>query len=367
MTRLVVPSVLTDGRDEIRVQRAWPRSGDPELVTLRVEGRDELGHVRAGEAVLGRDGSVASVRLVAHGLDPRLPGLAHAGGRVVGHRLGRRAVSQCEHRFTKVVRPSAAASTLSRNAMGSQLAARAGFLAPEVAAGPEGTMHLSVLPGRSLEEAAMFEPQEWLSAWDAWGAAWPDFTASPVVQLPQHSPQREADVLMKWVRGAAEHGVLEAPTVAVDAAREVASHLFDGAAQPLVASHRDLHDQQIFFDATSGGVALLDLDTLAAAEPALDLGNLAAHVEWRVAQGDWSTQQGVVALTRIVEVAEYMNVDLIRLHLAVRAAALRLGAVNCYRPALQRLAGAWTTRWALGEPSLALDLIGPSNKKENIS
>ena len=56
-------------------------------------------------------------------------------------------------------------------------------------------------------------------------------------------------------------------------------HLVDGAAQLLVVSLRDLHDQQVFFDATSGCVAFLDLDTLAAAESAPDLGNLAGHVE----------------------------------------------------------------------------------------
>ena len=42
--------------------------------------------------------------------------------------------------------------------------------------------------------------------------------------------------------------------------------------------HRDLHDGQILL-APDGTIGLLDADTLARGEPALDLGNLVAHLE----------------------------------------------------------------------------------------
>jgi aminoglycoside phosphotransferase (APT) family kinase protein len=55
----------------------------------------------------------------------------------------------------------------------------------------------------------------------------------------------------------------------------------DSAATCLL--HRDLHDGQMIFSSAHDGI--LDLDLMAVGDPALDLGNLLAHLELRSEQG----------------------------------------------------------------------------------
>lgn len=57
----------------------------------------------------------------------------------------------------------------------------------------------------------------------------------------------------------------------------------EDARQPLVLTHRDLHDGQ--FLTGDGSTTLLDFDLLCAAEPALDVANLTAHLRLRALQG----------------------------------------------------------------------------------
>jgi hypothetical protein len=56
------------------------------------------------------------------------------------------------------------------------------------------------------------------------------------------------------------------------------------AGAPAAPLHRDLHDGQVLI-AADGGIGVLDFDTLAAGDPALDLANLLVHFELRSAQG----------------------------------------------------------------------------------
>jgi len=51
---------------------------------------------------------------------------------------------------------------------------------------------------------------------------------------------------------------------------------------PIATCHRDFHDKQILYDGDRS--VLLDCDTLAMADPALDLGNFIAHLQWRTHQ-----------------------------------------------------------------------------------
>jgi aminoglycoside phosphotransferase (APT) family kinase protein len=50
-----------------------------------------------------------------------------------------------------------------------------------------------------------------------------------------------------------------------------------------VPIHRDLHDKQVLVE-PGGGIGVLDFDTLALGDPALDLGNLLAHLDLRALQ-----------------------------------------------------------------------------------
>jgi Ser/Thr protein kinase RdoA (MazF antagonist) len=99
-----------------------------------------------------------------------------------------------------------------------------------------------------------------------------------------HGPDAEARVLWMWMRRLPRYAPsLARPTS--KAAAVVADALRPEQPVPLAPAHRDLHDKQIFLD---GGpsVGLLDFDTLAAAEPALDLANLLVHLELRALQGN---------------------------------------------------------------------------------
>ncbi len=65
--------------------------------------------------------------------------------------------------------------------------------------------------------------------------------------------------------------------------------------------HRDLHDKQVVVGAHIG---LLDLDTLAVGERALDLANALAHLELRVDQGLMTAAAAGVARRAFLEGAD---------------------------------------------------------------
>lgn len=66
--------------------------------------------------------------------------------------------------------------------------------------------------------------------------------------------------------------------------------VIDGDPATSAVLHRDLHDGQVLVDGDRAG--LLDLDTLAVGDPALDLGNLLAHLDLPVAQNRCSRAAG---------------------------------------------------------------------------
>ena len=70
--------------------------------------------------------------------------------------------------------------------------------------------------------------------------------------------------------------------------------LFEETARTKVATHRDLHDDQLLN--CGDRVGLLDLDLFCASHPLLDLANLAAHIDWRALQGrKGATTRGAVS------------------------------------------------------------------------
>jgi aminoglycoside phosphotransferase (APT) family kinase protein len=109
----------------------------------------------------------------------------------------------------------------------------------------------------------------------------------------------------------------------------VAAPLRAMPARPPVPCHRDLHDKQVIAH-PAGAVGLLDLDTLCVADPALDLGNLLAHLHLRALQGHCApgtAARCADALLGAMSLPIGPAVD------AYRAAALlRLAAVYTFRP-----------------------------------
>ena len=103
---------------------------------------------------------------------------------------------------------------------------------------------------------------------------------------------------------------------------------------PPVLAHRDLHDGQVLLTAGSAAdlaaatPGLLDLDTAALADPALDAGNLLAHLDLAAAAG-----HADAARAAAVGVVEHVALDPARIQVLRRAAAVRLCAVHAYRPA----------------------------------
>ncbi|MGH2949349.1 MAG: phosphotransferase family protein, partial [Solirubrobacteraceae bacterium] len=107
------------------------------------------------------------------------------------------------------------------------------------------------------------------------------------------------------------------------------------AAEP-APLHRDLHDKQVLVD-PHGGVGLLDFDTLATGDPALDVGNLLAHLDLRALQGRCTPDDAGRAAAAFL--AGYEAGADLEERAAVFAAAtrVRLACVYALRPAWRHL------------------------------
>ncbi len=322
-----------DGRP-LRVRRAWP--ADSSRVVLELE--DEQGRVRAGEATPG-PARPWTVRVLAHGEDPRLPGLAAAaaaGGRVVVHRHRRRAVVGTPDRFVKFLARGRAPRVAERSDRLHGLGTAAGFAVPAVLARAEDRVEFSVLPGRSLHElGAAGQADAYRAAWEEWARCWPALaTAVPGTELPEHAAEDEARTLARWAGHLeAFPGLLEAPPgTAAALALRIGQELsaLPAARRTRVVLHRDLHDKQLLFDGARLG--LLDFDTAALGEPELDLANLSVHLELRVEQGLLDPALRAAGQEAVTVVSRALGADPARLALHAEAARLRLACVYAFRP-----------------------------------
>lgn len=97
----------------------------------------------------------------------------------------------------------------------------------------------------------------------------------PLADLPSHDAGAEIKILCDWYR--------RTRSVFPDLAAKIHAPLDRleadlAALDPVipVPTHRDLHEKQILLSGNTAGI--LDFDTLALADPALDIGNLQAHL-----------------------------------------------------------------------------------------
>ncbi|MCJ1696058.1 hypothetical protein MT349_09695 [Rathayibacter caricis] len=330
-----VPSAVIEDGVTWTVSRAWPAPDGADL-EASAEGSAD---VRGGHWSADR-----GVELLPAGTDRRLPALAHARreGAVVVHRPRRRAVIRAAdgRSFLKVLRPHAAPAVVAAHASAEAFAA--GFDLPRVLHrddDPEGLVRFSALPGRTVLEVGADPrtvPEQWRAVWERWAEGW-SLLPEAGSDLPVHGPEAEAAVVATWAAHAATLLPPERRADVLAAADRAAGSLLAGSAEPLVLAHRDLHDKQLLAS-DDGRLALLDLDTAARAEAALDLGNLRAHLRLRTAQGLLSAASAAAATAIVDRAAERAGAPPHRLEAYESAARLRLACLYLFRPAWRSLA-----------------------------
>jgi hypothetical protein len=286
--------------------------------------------------------------------DPRLPGLAAAGraGDLLVHRFRKRAVVRAPDAYLKVLPVGRADGVAAAHVTAARLAEAAEIDIPRVLSVQEGTLSLSIVPGTSLYDLGRSRSDESHAeterSWSSWAERWPRFaaplTAHDVV-LPLHRAEDEIRTLSLWVARCEAFDVLPVGAATLRAAAgQVVERLSAGTPQAPVVAHRDLHDKQVLVPAgtgPAGGIGLIDCDTLALAEPALDLANLLVHLEFRQAQGLLDPSARAAGERAIRAVALELRVPADRLAAYARSTRLRLACVYAFRPRWRELAGEW--------------------------
>ncbi|SFV20159.1 phosphotransferase [Micrococcus terreus] len=319
-----------------RVERVWPGKTDEPDAPLSVE-------VRADGALRAGLWTPRGLELFPAGRDRRLPALeplVQQGAEVVSHRPRRRAVVRHQVslgavRYTKIVRAGRAEAIL--DGISRAAAFERGFRTPAVLGSTEATVTFAELDGRSLHRPDLFSGADWERAWsevmDALEAA-----RLPVSGcgsgIPEHGPAEEAGVLRDWTdRAAPWVRDLAAFREAMEQTYAGLEDVGQGDSNALVPTHRDLHDKQLVWSAEhSPGPGLLDVDTACLGHPALDLGNLRAHAQWRRRQGVWSAERAETVIRAVDGLAARTGVEEAVLGLFERAALLRIRCVYAFRP-----------------------------------
>jgi aminoglycoside phosphotransferase len=344
------------GRDPahpLRLRRAWPRSagrltleyicGDAVVAGHWSRDREAARSMAAGggERMTLVEVGGELVVLQATGTDGRLGGLAAAvglpGARLVAHRAERRATVSVPGAFLKIVPPGRVAGVAEAHR------AVRGLGVPAVLAEDEqaGVLTLGAVAGRSLHDRLTRPGAD--AAVRLSALAIRRLHAQPLpaaVAARVHGPRQEAEVLSGWLERLSWHEPRVHAAVR-ERARRVLGEL---AALPEVAPaliHRDLHDKQILI-AGGGAVALIDLDTLSAGDPAIDLANLTAHFDLRARQSGAGAATAAALRASLLAAYGAPRAWTRRLEIYERAALLRLACVYAFRP-----------RWAAVAASLA--------------
>ena len=338
-----VPVTVPDTNGtELTVRRAWPDlTAGHYILEMAAPGRAGVraAHLRAGQ-----------VELLPRGRDPRLHALAQVArkGEVVVHRAHMRAVVRTGDRYSKIFRAGRSADSMARHAGTVKFLESGDFLAPEIVSFTPGCLTLTGLPGRSLFDLgndpavsdAWFE-----AAWQKWSEAWvrQQFLARSAAHRPalEALPTRSAAVELEnmqrlvhlWLLHAHRVPEAEAQRSALClATAQIAAQLLGTAPDPLVWSHGDLHDKQIFAAGPDAPLALLDFDEAARAEAAADLANLAVHLQLRLRQGRLTAVRYRAALHHVLAAAEELRVTPARFEAYACATRLRLGCLYSFRP-----------------------------------
>lgn len=276
------------------------------------------------------------------GADRRLIGLAslvaQPQAHLLVHRPERRAVvhlhgpeGEC---FAKVVPPrrvAALATTLHQIAA----LAEGQFATPQVLSNDlkKGILWLSPLAGTSLYD--LLGTDEFLAAAALTGQTLRRLhQLAPPAQVTVHSAAEEVQVLERWLGIVALLDPHYAEQIRVQCVPVYQA--LQAAEGPAVLLHRDFFDKQVFIS-SAGEVGLLDFDTLATGEAALDLANTIIHFELRARQQQISWQQAQAASQRLLDA--YAPAPSIRQRILAYANAtrLRLTCVYACRPGAEEI------------------------------
>jgi aminoglycoside phosphotransferase len=304
-------------------------------------------------AVLPRLG----VLLQVNGADRRLPGLAallsETDAQLLVHRPERRAVVWLKGRpsqpYAKIMPPHRV-QTLAKAGQRLQWLADGILAIPRlVAVNPvTGVLIWSQVFGSSLHHLLRACPGDLSPRAPAIGRALRAFHQSePHVAVRPHNAVAETAVLHRWIERVGWFDPQMAARLGHIVPGVCARLAFDSSPQALI--HRDLHDKQVLLDRST--IGLIDLDTLAVGEAALDLANLLVHLELRVLQG-WASQQWAVELAAAI-IKGYRPDQCCwgRLLAYGDAARLRLACVYFFRPRYQAVVVSLLNR--LGVPLLS--------------
>ncbi|MET4096867.1 phosphotransferase [Arthrobacter sp. UYCu712] len=345
----VPATVLDEENTEWQVLRSWPDdSAEDYVLELGAPGRAGVraAHLRAGQLELLRDGR-----------DRRLPALKRASplGEVVVHRAHKRAVVRAGEHYLKIFRARQSDEAVGRHARMNELLGAEDFLTPDIVSCTPGCLTLTTLPGRSLFELgndpaasdAVFD-----QAWQKWSVAW--VRQQILARAPAHRPALEAlpprtaavemeslqRIVGQWLVHAKDIPAAQPERAAVRAsAGQAAQLLLRAEPDPLVWSHGDLHDKQIFTADPGAPLGLLDFDEAGRAEAAADLANLAVHLQLRLRQHRLTAGRYRTARRHVIATAEELRVSPARFDAYAAATRLRLGCLYSFRPQWTALAG----------------------------
>ncbi|WP_152195620.1 phosphotransferase family protein [Georgenia subflava] len=361
--RTRLPREVHDGERCYRVERAWPRGTEHALLELSplrptVDGADPGQAAVAAQwfadparlaAVAAKTpgGRVADgVLLQPEGADAQLPALggvlARPGAQLVAHRPGRRAVVRVPAgdgvEYVKVVRP-AKADALARRGRLVRALLDDSVVVPELLGDGDvrdGVLRWSDVGGTTLHALGADPARTGHEVRAAWAVAGRAVRllhgADRAAVLDEHGVEDELAAIGTWLAPAVHHGLLDAGQVE-RATELVARGLRAAPARPVLGVlHRDLHDKQVLLR-PDGRLGMIDVDTLAVGERALDVANVLVHLELRVAQGLLTARQAEAARTGLLTgVGEPLEQLWARVPAYAAATRLRLAGVYAFRP-----------------------------------
>ena len=343
----------------LQLRRAWPR----EVSRLGLQYVDAAGRVVPGQwhadeaetlALFGelrRRGAVLArspaclVTLQPGGAENKLPALAglleREGAEIVAHRPGRRAVVRVADRggvrYVKALRPSKVARILRANRFVSGLAARA-FAVAELGEVDEaaGLLVMGEIGGMSLHGLAASDGEAFIAGCGTAGRALRSLHVDAPDWVDTHDAS--AEVAMLQERAAAVEAFVPGMHGAVArlSGRVFAALMGGGGASVVV--HRDFYDKQVVVR-DGGRPGLLDFDTLAAGEAALDVANMLGHLELRVLQGACSRATAAAAGRWFLEWYGENDAVTTRVPAYLDATRLRLAMLYAFWPKWAGLSG----------------------------
>lgn len=351
-----------------RLQRCWPSLDDslpPAVKCIIVEATPMHGdRSRRHAALLSVNPLLPEeaqwLRLHPYGQDAALPALTghlqHAlrddpSAVVVAHRRGKRAVIRSVHGFIKVLRPGKAPALVHRQACAARYYGGHAVLAA-LLQHDDAALTTAPLAGRTLAELGndpSLDDGGLAGCWFAFGSMMRRCQRELPADwcgLPQHCLEDEWRIVDDWLMRMMLSGQVPPERVLVlhQRSQQLCGALAAEGVVPLSLLHRDLHDKQVLF--TPDGPALLDFDTLALGDAALDLGNVLAHLRLRAYQHAWcSGLEPSLSFTRFRLARQALlngwapdEASMARANLFTELSWIRLTGVYQWRPAWQKMA-----------------------------